>query len=340
MKNLTSVTLTTLSLLLCACAARAQATAAAPWVNVSPEGESFVIKMPRQPASYDTQMRAGGVIVSGRRYEAAGDDANTYAVWSLTTTTDAGQRLLPENYRSEGVPPGQAYLDVAADFAWVLLVKSEFEDAVRLKEKPLPALSLAGIFELGGRPAREYTLSLKKSGGPVYISVDGPRTYIIAASGPDPQSPSLKKFVESFTMPRLLPPAIIEVDPALIHDGSAGRGSNNGDPKNNAGGGDAPVDYSKTFRQAEVTKKALITAKPEPKFTEDARRYNVTGVVRIRAILAATGEVTSLSVAKWLPHGLTHQALDAARGIRFEPAQKDGHVVSQYVTLEYNFNIY
>ena len=30
----------------------------------------------------------------------------------------------------------------------------------------------------------------------------------------------------------------------------------------------------------------------------------------------------------------------AAAQIRFEPAQKDGRAVSQYVVLEYNFNIY
>jgi hypothetical protein len=33
-------------------------------------------------------------------------------------------------------------------------------------------------------------------------------------------------------------------------------------------------------------------------------------------------------------------AVAAARRIRFEPAQKDGRVVAQYVILDYNFNIY
>jgi TonB family protein len=117
----------------------------------------------------------------------------------------------------------------------------------------------------------------------------------------------------------------------------------------NVGGGDArqgdaasggPVDYNRPFMMREVTKKALITYKPEPAFTESARKFQVTGVVRLRAILAATGEVKGIAVVKWLPHGLTWKAVDAARRIRFEPAQKDGHVVSQYVTLEYNFNIY
>jgi hypothetical protein len=41
-----------------------------------------------------------------------------------------------------------------------------------------------------------------------------------------------------------------------------------------------------------------------------------------------------------LPEGLTEQAIEAARDIEFKPASKDGRPVSQYVTVEYNFNIY
>ena len=89
-----------------------------------------------------------------------------------------------------------------------------------------------------------------------------------------------------------------------------------------------------------MTRKALITYKPEPSFTEDARKNNVTGVVRLKAILSASGAVTGISVVKGLPDGLTEKAIAAARQIRFTPAEKDGHTVSQYVTLEYNFNIY
>jgi TonB family protein len=114
------------------------------------------------------------------------------------------------------------------------------------------------------------------------------------------------------------------------HEGGGGPG----------GGGGGDVDYSRPFQQREVTRKALITFKPEPSFTEDARKNNVTGVVRLRAILSSSGAVTGISVVKGLPDGLTEKAIAAAKQIRFTPAQKDGHTVSQYVTLEYNFNIY
>jgi hypothetical protein len=50
--------------------------------------------------------------------------------------------------------------------------------------------------------------------------------------------------------------------------------------------------------------------------------------------------VQGISVVKGLPDGLTERAISAAKQIRFTPAEKDGRTVSQYVTLEYNFNIY
>jgi TonB family protein len=106
------------------------------------------------------------------------------------------------------------------------------------------------------------------------------------------------------------------------------------------GGGGSVVDYGRPFKQSEVSQRALITFKPEPGFTEEARRNNVTGLVRLRAILSASGEVTNVSVVKGLPDGLTEKAISAARQIKFRPAQKDGRTVSQYVVLEYNFNIY
>lgn len=94
------------------------------------------------------------------------------------------------------------------------------------------------------------------------------------------------------------------------------------------------------FKQSEVTRKAVIAYKPQPGFTEEARKNNLSGVVRLRAVLSSSGRVTNVSVIKALPDGLTEKAMAAARAIIFLPARKDGREVSQYVVLEYNFNIY
>ncbi|HEV3470169.1 MAG TPA: energy transducer TonB [Pyrinomonadaceae bacterium] len=113
-----------------------------------------------------------------------------------------------------------------------------------------------------------------------------------------------------------------------------------GGPGGNRGGGGPAINYVRPFEPREVSQRARIVSKPEPGFTEEARRENVTGTVRLRAVLSASGAVTNISVLKGLPAGLTEKAIAAARNIKFQPAQKDGRAVSQWVTLEYNFNIY
>ncbi|MCA1632696.1 MAG: TonB family protein [Acidobacteria bacterium] len=96
----------------------------------------------------------------------------------------------------------------------------------------------------------------------------------------------------------------------------------------------------KIFSNSEVETKALILSKPEPGFTEEARNAGETGVVRLRAVLAADGGVKYILILRSLRHGLTERAVAAARRIRFRPAVVGGAPVSQYVILEYNFNIY
>ena len=94
------------------------------------------------------------------------------------------------------------------------------------------------------------------------------------------------------------------------------------------------------FNSFEVTARAVITAKPEPGFTERARRNDVEGLVRLRAVLAADGTVRHILVVKELPDGLTEKAVEAARRVRFRPAVKDGQPVNMVVQLEYHFNVY
>ena len=57
-------------------------------------------------------------------------------------------------------------------------------------------------------------------------------------------------------------------------------------------------------------------------------------------VLAADGTVQDIVPMTTLPDGLSEQAVEAARNIEFTPAAKDGRAVSQYMIIEYNFNIY
>jgi TonB family protein len=89
-----------------------------------------------------------------------------------------------------------------------------------------------------------------------------------------------------------------------------------------------------------VTRKAVVVSKPEPWYTNEARTANVTGAVVLRVVLSAGGEVTNIHAVSLLPRGLTEQAIEAAKSLRFIPAEKDGKFVSCWVELQYNFNQY
>ncbi len=93
------------------------------------------------------------------------------------------------------------------------------------------------------------------------------------------------------------------------------------------------------FTAREVTRRADISYKPQPRYTSAARENVVTGTVRLRMVLAADGTVRDIVPLTFLPDGLTEEAIEAARRIEFTPASKDGRAVSQYATVEYNFNI-
>ena len=126
-----------------------------------------------------------------------------------------------------------------------------------------------------------------------------------------------------------------------VRGGNAGGGYGPGN-SGNAGGGErregGGTDYNRVFSGKDVTSKPRILEKPEPQYPETARKNQVTGTVVLRAVFSSSGQVTNIVAISRLPDGLTEQAIEAARQIRFVPATKDGHPVSMYMQLEYNFN--
>jgi TonB family protein len=122
-----------------------------------------------------------------------------------------------------------------------------------------------------------------------------------------------------------------------------GRGGNIGGGDRNDGGGGpggGGGGYDKIFTGKDVTSKARLISKPEPQYTEDARKNQITGTVVLKVVFASNGSVSNIRTVSGLPYGLTERAIAAARQIKFVPATKDGHPVSMWMQLEYNFNLY
>lgn len=102
---------------------------------------------------------------------------------------------------------------------------------------------------------------------------------------------------------------------------------------------EAGVEEEKVGSSDTLTRRAVIISRPEPEMTEESRRNGISGTVVLRAVFSSSGKVTNIRVVQGLPYGLTEKAVKAASKIKFEPAIKDGHFVSQYIQLEYNFSL-
>ena len=94
------------------------------------------------------------------------------------------------------------------------------------------------------------------------------------------------------------------------------------------------------YNSKEVTTKLRLISKPEPQYTELARRNLVTGTVILRALFTSDGAVKHIMMLDGLPDGLTWEAIQAAKKIKFVPATLNGQPVSMLVQLEYNFYFY
>ena len=336
------ILLTTLLAALCAAAARAQETAAVAgaWVSVAPADESFVVWMPKPPAVTEQHLKIGEQAASARLYAALGDDSTNYRVWSFADPRPPAAQTFRYS----------EHFDELAELAWKLLARKKWEKTGYPRARaPMAYRGELYVADFG----REYRLNLAKARGLVDIYAVGSRVYIVAADGPAAADSHLEPFLDSFGIKvaggggveTLLlrnggrPPRVAELSRAAESSGlgvGMGRGVNTGGDlaASTAAGPDRP------FAAREVARKAVITRRPEPSYTESARKFYVAGVVKLRLLLASDGSVRNISVVRALPHGLTGAAIEAARRVRFEPAEKDGRKVSQFIVIEYSFNVY
>lgn len=102
-----------------------------------------------------------------------------------------------------------------------------------------------------------------------------------------------------------------------------------------------------TLKVAEIQSEVKIESKPEPASSTSSDLATCTIV--LRAVFDKDGKVTHISFIEAKPeqpNGCTDEdvktlkkrSIDAAHKIKFVPAVKDGHSVSMWMQLEYNFN--
>jgi TonB family protein len=123
--------------------------------------------------------------------------------------------------------------------------------------------------------------------------------------------------------------------------GGVGTGHGTGvGPGNGSGVGTGEsIAYNGVFSVGSVTVRPQILGRPTPGYTDEARRNQIEGSVKVSVLLKADGTVFDIKVARGLGYGLDEKAIEAARQLRFVPAQKDGHPVSVRVSLDFKFSL-
>jgi hypothetical protein len=225
----------------------------------------------------------------------------------------------------------------------------------------------------GRFPGRQY--AVKRDNTPegiptssLHVYLTGRHAYALRAIGADDDHPDVKRFLSSFKLMerpagrRVInewglawrPPVVVSAaapppgEDRPVLDGRPAAGDpkvKGGEPAGNReGGAGVATPEGKTpeqiYKGRETTRKAAVVSKPQPLYTEEARRNQVTGTVRLRLVATASGKITNIVAVTLLPGGLTENSILAATHIKFVPAVKDGRRVSQYITIEYNYNIY
>ena len=82
-----------------------------------------------------------------------------------------------------------------------------------------------------------------------------------------------------------------------------------------------------------------LLEKVQPKYTADAMRAKVQGVVVLECIVLNDGTVGDVRVKRSLPFGLDEAAITAARQWRFLPGTRQGEPVAVIIDIELTFSV-
>ena len=82
-----------------------------------------------------------------------------------------------------------------------------------------------------------------------------------------------------------------------------------------------------------------IISKPNPIYTDEARRRHVEGDVLLEVDFTADGQIRVRRVVRGLGYGLDDAAVHAAEHIRFKPAQRDGRSLDVTAMLHITFQL-
>lgn len=100
------------------------------------------------------------------------------------------------------------------------------------------------------------------------------------------------------------------------------------------------LNIKPTTPQPKYERSVKVTYKPRATYTEETRKKLSSGTVRIAVEFCGDGSIGFVfPLPTVIDRDLVQQSVNAAKGIRFEPAMKDGKPVTVINFVEYGFFI-
>ena len=91
--------------------------------------------------------------------------------------------------------------------------------------------------------------------------------------------------------------------------------------------------------RAPPTNPVEITFKPNPAYTDEARKLRLEGEVLLEVMFGANGQLHVNRVVRGLGHGLDEAAIAAANKMRFKPALRNGQAVDSTAVVHVVFQL-
>lgn len=266
------------------------------------------------------------------------DDADAWYYLGLSYKQEGAQWNARSAFES-AVALRPDFANALANLAFTLIIANKPERALQMAERAIEAgdQSAEAHYVIGEASLRQdaHAKALDEADLALRIKPDFPLALVTKGMAYN----GLKQYdeaAESFAALLAMSPDNVEASAwrvQLAHlRKSAARAKENQSPS-----ADGP---NIVYAPRQVTAKARILSKPEPEYTQAARRAGAAGTVVLRGVISSDGKLADIFVVRWLSHGLTTSTIEAAKQIQFTPASIDGKPVSQYIQIEYNFHLY
>ena len=235
--------------------------------------------------------------------------------------------IKPDGYISNGggqVSDERAYSGYADDFVFVIESYRTPRPQQLLSDMKdeFSQFGLAEEYRANGFVGRKYKVERNGLFKYVCTLVTVKHVYVITAAARDANHPFIARFLSALKIGDKNLPAG-DVDPRMQEASLA-----------------TLPNQAIGLSSKEISQNAVLVWKPEPSYTLDGRKNRTIGVVILKVLFPASGQIVVLEVVKGLKDGLTAQAIQAAKNLRFFPARKDGRPVTLQTQLEYTFNLY